>query len=254
MKLTIDPNLYTQIGLDSGSLTMLGSIVHSLATPGEYRVALHHGETVEGVCFITADQNSPVAQVTVDLAAVAAGNAAPAVAVPGTTASGGQDCCCKGGGPGSEGGPHFTVNPRGYVLFTVSGGGGGYYVHVRRINADQQDKGYDSRVLGEGDLFTAVILRPGSYTVHNSLTKAAGRIVVPYPKPGPKAYVAPGPVRVICGPKTLEPASVEAHPGQGVVFEAKASTRIAIKLEKADDGPNAQKSSARPGWTRTAMK
>ena len=49
MKATIDPNLYTQIGLDSGSLTILGSIVHSLGDPGEYRVALHHGETVECV-------------------------------------------------------------------------------------------------------------------------------------------------------------------------------------------------------------
>ena len=148
MKATIDPNLYTQIGLDSGSLTILGSIVHSLGDPGEYRVALHHGESVEGVCFITADKNSPAAQVTVDLAAL---SAAPEQA--GGNTPGDKGCCCGGGEQGA-GGQSFTVNPKGYVLFRVSGGGGGYYVHVRRIDEDPKDKGYDSRAIGGGDLFS----------------------------------------------------------------------------------------------------
>ena len=37
MNLTFDRNLFTQIGLDSASLTMLGTIVHSFPQPGEYR-------------------------------------------------------------------------------------------------------------------------------------------------------------------------------------------------------------------------
>ena len=68
LKTTVDSNLYTQIGLDSASLTMLGTIVHQLGEPGEYRGALHHGADVKAVFFITADSNSPVAQVTLDLA------------------------------------------------------------------------------------------------------------------------------------------------------------------------------------------
>jgi hypothetical protein len=252
MPFTIDPNLYNQIGLDSGSLTMLGSIVHSLGHPGQYRVALHHGETVEGVCFITADKDSPAAQVTVDLASFAplAGAAPlPGAAVPKAKSG----CGCGGGGQSSEGN-HFTVNPRGYVLFRVSGGSGGYYVHVRRIDADQKDKGYDSRTLGEGDLFTAIVLRPGTYSVSNTLTKATGQIVVPYPKIGERPYVPPPPVRVYCGPKSLDPARLEAQPGQAVIFEAKAASRIVVKLEKPDDGPGGARKPARPGLRRMQLK
>ncbi|HLH44509.1 MAG TPA: hypothetical protein VKV74_16070 [Bryobacteraceae bacterium] len=247
MPFTIDPNLYNQIGLDSGSLTMLGSIVHSLGAPGQYRVALHRGETVEGVCFITADNDSPAAQVTVDLAS----SATPA-AGPGASPAGGAGCGC--GGQGGPAGKHLTVNPKGYVLFRVSGGSGGYYVHVRRIDADQSDKGYDSRVLGEGDLFTAILLRPGTYSISNTLTKATGQIVVPYPKIGTKPYVPPPPARVSCGAKSLEPARVEAQPGQAVIFEAKAASRIVVKLEKADDGPGGAGRSSRPGLRRIALK
>jgi hypothetical protein len=248
MPFTIDPNLFNQIGLDSGSLTMLGSIVHSLGEPGQYRVALHHGETTEGVCFIAADKNSPAAQVTLDLASFAA-----PVAVLGAQAARPDGCCCGDGGKGS-GGQQFTVNPKGYVLFRVSGGSGGYYVNVRRIDADQNDRGYDSRVLGVGDLFTAIILRPGTYSMSNTLTKASGQIVVPYPKIGDKPYVPPPPVRVSCGPKSLDPATVEAQPGQAVIFEAKAASRIVVKLEKPNDGPGGSQKSARPGLRRMQVK
>lgn len=249
MKATIDPNLYTQIGLDSGSLTILGSIVHSLGDPGEYRVALHHGESVEGVCFVTADKSSPVAQVTVDLASLGI----PPEQAGGVATTGDKGCGCEGGEQGS-GGQHFTVNPRGYVLFRVSSGPGGYYVHVRRIDADPKDKGYDSRTLGEGDLFSAVVLRPGTYSVYNTLTKAKGTLVVAYPKIGDKAYVPPNPVRVMCGPRSLEPAKLEVQPGQGIVFEAKAASRIEIQLEKPDDGPGGSQTPSRAGSRKLTLK
>ena len=238
MPFTIDPNLYTQIGLDSGSLTMLGSIVHSLQEPGQYRVAVHHGETVEKVCFVTADNNSPAAQVTIDLASTPPGTAAAA-----------SDCGC-----GSSKQDSFTVNPRGYVLFRVSGGSGGYYAHVRRIDADVKDRGYDTRTLNAGDLFSAAILRPGTYSVSNTLTRATGEIVVSYPQPGERPYVPPPPVRVICGPNSLEPARLQIQPGQAVIFEARTATRIVIRLERPDDGPRAGQPAPRPGLQRTALK
>lgn len=250
MKATIDPNLYTQIGLDSGSLTILGSIVHSLGDPGEYRVALHHGETVEGVCFITSDKNSPVAQATVDLATLGT----PPEQTGGAATTGDKGCGCGGGGEQSSGGQRFTVNPRGYVLFRVSSGAGGYYVHVRRIDADPKDKGYDSRTLGGGDLFSAVVLRPGTYSVYNTLTKAKGALVVTYPKVGEKGHVTPNPVRVVCGTGSFEPTKLQVQPGQGIIFEAKAPSRIEIKLEKPDDGPRGSQTPSRAGSRKLTLK
>ena len=250
MKATIDPNLYTQIGLDSGSLTILGSIVHSLGDPGEYRVALHHGESVEGVGFVTVDKSSPVAQATVDLATL---SASPEI-TGGAAAAGDKDCCCGSGEQGSAAGQRFTVNPKGYVLFRVSSGSGGYYVHVRRIDADPKDKGYDSRTLGAGDLFSAVVLRPGTYSVHNTLTKAKGALVVTYPKVGEKGHVTPNPIRVACGTGSFEPAKLQVEPGQGIIFEAKAPSRIEIKLEKPDDGPRGPGTPSRAGLRKLTVK
>lgn len=246
----IDPYLYTQIGLDSGSLTLLGSIVHRLGEPGQYRVAVHHGETVLGVCIVTAELTSPVAQVTVDLAAIAAAGAATTPAAPGADA----DCACCGGQAGSAGTLRFTVNPKGYVLLGVGSGAGGYYVHVRRIEADPKDKGYDSRALREGDLFSAVILRPGTYSVSHAPAAARGHIVVSYPRITEKAYVPPPPVRVMCGQKSLEPSRIDVQPGQGIIFEPKAPSRIVIRLEKADDGPQGSVRRARAGWTKPTLK
>lgn len=246
MKPSFDSNLYTQIGLDSGSLTMLGSIVHTLGEPGDYRVAVHHGESVVAVCVVTADKGSPVAQETVNLASLAGTADGTEGSVAATSDV--EDCGCASG-KGGSGGRHFTVNPRGYVLFNVSGGSGGYYVHVRRIDADAKERGYDSRMLIDGDLFSAIVLRPGTYSVSNTLTHASGQIVVSYPKIGDKAYVPPPPVRVVCGPKSLEPANIEVQPGQGILFEVKAATRIAIELQKADDGPHGAGKRGRAGWT-----
>ena len=248
---SFDPHLYTQIGLDSGSLTMLGSIVHNLGEPGEYRVALHHGESVRGVCFITADKSSPVAQVTIDLAALADARGR----VPGGGPQTGEDCGCCGTGDGGQdaGGKRYTVNPRGYALFRLSGGAGGYYVHVRRIDADVNDKGYDSRALREGDAFTAVVIRPGTYSVTNDLTRAAGRLVVSYPRVTDQPYVPPKPIRVACGPNALEPARLEVQPGQGIIFEAKAPSRIVIRLERPDDGPDGPRGPGRAGLRRPAL-
>ncbi len=230
LKTTLDPNLYTQIGLDSGSLTMLGTIVHQLGEPGEYRGALHYGPDVKGVFTITADSNSPVAQATLDLASVEKSQS-------GTAAETEKDDCC-GDGSKESGGKRYTVNPRGYILFHVASGAGGYYVHLRKIDADVKDKGYDTRTLNNGDVFTAMILRPGTYSVVNALTKARAEAVVHYPRVGEKPYVPPAPVRIECNAKGFEyQGRIELGVGQGLVFQARVPSRIEIRLEKPDDGP-----------------
>ena len=243
LKTTLDPNLYTQIGLDSGSLTMLGTIVHQLGEPGEYRGALHHGPDVKAVFFILADSNSPVAQVTVDLAGLEkAQSAAPASDAE-------EWCGCAGDSKDSSGGKRYAVNPRGYVLFHVQGGQGGYYVHLRRIDAAENDKGYDTRTLKNGDAFTAMILRPGAYSIRNTLTKAVAEAVVRYPIIGDKPYVPPAPVRIECTANGFDiKGRLDLGVGQGLVFNARTDSRIEIKFEKPDDGPR------RPNRGRTGFQ
>jgi hypothetical protein len=247
MKPTFDPNLFRQIGLDSASLTIMGSIVHTFSEPGDYRGALHRGPEVKATFYITSDKHSAVAQATIDLAALD-GSAQ-------TSTGGKDDCCGPKGGDAAHGGHRYTVNPRGYTLFHVSGGAGGYWVSVRKIDTDPAQRGYDSRMLAEGDVFSATIIRPGTYAMTNAATHAAGEIVVSYPVKGKTAYRPPNPLRIDCGPQSFEPARIALQPGQGMLFQAKVPSHIVIKLLKPDDGPPKPPGGTdRAGWTKAELK
>ena len=227
MDVTLDPYLFTQIGLDSGSLTMLGTVVHQFSEPGEYRCVVHEGPVVKATFTVSSDKNSSNPQAVVDLEAL----------VSESSHSGDCGCGCEGvAREGAKGPFTFTVNPRGYALFRVGRGKGQYYVHARRVDAPADAKGYETRVLVEGDSFSAVVLRPGTYDVANSMTRAKGRLVVTYPKAGERKYRPAAPIRVSCG-KAFEPAEVIIGPGQGLIFEAQTPSRITITLSKPDDGP-----------------
>jgi hypothetical protein len=242
MRTTFDQNLFTQIGLDSGSLTMLASVVHTFPEPGEYRGAVHLGEKVESVFYIKADKNSPVAQVNIDLGSLTAS--------PTTAPS--ADCCCDEGN--KKTGSAFVVNPKGYAVFHVSSGAGGCYVHVRKADEDPKQKIFDSRKLEEGDIYSAVILRPGCYSVTNTLTRvAAGELIVHYPSVGKTGYRPPPAVRIEVGENGFQPNRIEVYPGQGLSFHFKQPSRIKIELVKPDDGPKAGGESFRAGWKKTSL-
>jgi hypothetical protein len=237
MNMTFDQNLFTQVNLDSGSLTMLGSVIHSFPDPGEYRGSVHKAKGEQAVFYITVDKNSSVAQANIDLAALRE--------YSGATQS---DCC----GDSQEN--RYTVNPKGYVVFHVSSGTGGFSVHVRRSVEDTKEKVFNSEVLDAGDFFSAAILRPGKYSVANRQAKSRAELVVSYPQIGGKtAYRPPAPVHVQIGPNGFEPARIELKPGQGVVFDIKARSRIVIELLKPDDGPGSKRNAPQRGWSKSTL-
>src|SRR6266545_1626719 len=113
MQNTFDRNLFTQIGLDSGAITMLGSVVHSFGEPGEFRGTVRSGAQPEATFYVSVDKNCAIAQVTIDLATLA-----------GTAPSRGDStkdgsCCDDHGKPDEK---RFVVHPKGYAVFHVSGG------------------------------------------------------------------------------------------------------------------------------------
>lgn len=234
MNLTFDQNLFTQVSLDSGLLTILGSVIHSFPEPGEYRGSVHKTGGGQAVFYITVDRNSPAAHVNIDLASLREYSDA------------GQKECCDNNPEN-----HFTVNPKGYVVFHVSRGSGGFSVHVRQAVEDPKENVFNSQELGDGDIFSAAIIRPGTYTMSNR--KAKGEIVVSYPEMGKTAYRPPAPIRVQVSPEGFEPAHIELKPGQGLVFDIKATARIVVKLIKPDDGPGNDSKKPPRGWTKTTQ-
>jgi len=218
-KLLVDRHLFTQIGLDSAALTMLGVLVHRFEEPGQYRGTARRGDLPEATFQVSVDPSCAVAQVTIDLATLA-----------------GEDDACGDA-------RRFTVHPKGYAVFRVSEGNGGYWVNVRRADEDPNVKAYDSRRLEQGDIFSAVLLRPGRYSIENALSKARGEVTVAYPTMGKTAYRPPAPLEAECG-DTIKPKAIRLKPVQGLNIHVTASARIRITLLEPDDGPR-----SRPGPT-----
>jgi hypothetical protein len=229
---TFDRNLYTQIGLDSGALTMLATVVHTFREPGEYRGTIRKEGDGKGTFYICVDKESPVAHADIDLASLTGPG-------PGLSDEG---CDCRGESAGGE--RRFTVNPRGYVMFRVASGPGGYNVHVRKAAEAEDTKIFDSRKLGDGALFSATILRPGTYSVTNALGKGRADLTVSYPVRSKTAYRPPAALRVSVTAKGFEPSAIKLAPAQGVIFECAAQARIKIDLVKPDDGPAGKRKAA----------
>ncbi|MDQ1753018.1 MAG: hypothetical protein QOE71_4074 [Pseudonocardiales bacterium] len=225
MTAMFDRHLFTQIGLDSGALTMLGSIVHSFGEPGEYRATVRSGQLPEATFYISVDRACAVAHVNIDLAGLVN---------PDPDTSG-----CK-----PTGDRHFVVHPKGYAVFHVSGGPGGYSVNVRRAEEDPELKAYDSRRLEPGDIFSAILFRPGRYSVRNLLSEGESQgeshgeasVTVAYPVPGDTAYRPPPAAVADCGER-IEPAHIDLLPMQGLNLHLRVPGRIRIDLVEADDGP-----------------
>lgn len=221
MKAFINWHIFTQTGLDSGSLTMLGAVIHKFSEPGEYIGTILRENKDVGSFRLSVDKDCPAMQVDIDLATLLRSTRARAK--------------CESNG-------RFMVNPNGYVVFYVSHGPGGYAVVVGRIGEEGETKRlFDSRKLREGDMFAVTMIRPGTYSVTNVNTDAKGEIVVAYPKVGKVPYRPPNPVSIECTEKAFSPDKIKIEPAQGQVYLFKTQSRINITLIKPDDGPSGKR-------------
>lgn len=222
-KLNLDPNLFAQTGLDSGALTMLGAVVNRFDEPGEYRGTVRRGDSIETVFYLSVDRESPVAAADIDLARLAG-------SLPDRPGAE-EACCCP-----SETEARFSVNPRGFVLFRVSGGKGGYSVNLRRADPSQDTRVFNSTMLDDGQIFTARILRPGRYTVTNTRGDTRAELVVGTPPKPFSGYRPPEPLRITVGEGGFDPERIALEPAQGLIFECRTPSRIVIEPERADEG------------------
>ncbi len=239
-KAFINYPVFTQTTLDSGALTMLGVVIHNFPEPGEYRGTASRGERDVADFYLRVDKESDVMQVDIDLATLDR----PATEL----------CECKSGLHERE--RHFVVNPKGYAVFYVSRGTGGYAVRVGRVEERSQTVVFDSREMKGGDLFAATLIRPGTYSVTNLSTGAKGEIVVSYPpQVGKERYRPPEPVEIECAGRELRPEKIKIQPAQGQIYRCQAPSRIRIELVKPDDGPRQPRQPVKvAGWRKPPTK
>jgi hypothetical protein len=197
--------LFTQVTFDSGALSPLTQVVHQLKGPGRYAGSVLHGDQVIAAFTIAVEREAAAQQVSLDLSSLHR-----------------ADCDLNA----------YSLREGGYVLLHASRGSG-----YAATLAAGEELAFDSRSLGDGDLFAATILRPGAYEATNELGRTKARLRVPYPEARKERYVPPDPVRVASHGDGFDPSEFELSAAQGLVFEARDLARVTIRLLKPDDGP-----------------
>jgi hypothetical protein len=150
------------------SASPLGSVVlvHRFDDEGEYDVELgREGEVPDRVALSVTPEVKEAKEVQAPSVTIDAAGAAP-----GTIAAQRRS----------------KLHAGGYAAFTSMHARSSGSVIVARKRGEK-DAEFDSRRLGEHDLFAVTLVRPGLYAVRNTLAKAKaeGRIVVTYPVVGP---------------------------------------------------------------------
>jgi hypothetical protein len=211
----INTEIFMQIGLDSGALTLLGGVAHPVHEPGPYRgVVLRDGEEVADFGFVVAKEGRT--QLDVDVAKVAGA---------GRTGCG---CCTD-----PDAAPHLRAG--GMLLVHVGSGRGAYAVVVNAGEGDARRVVFDSRRLEKGDLFTATVLRPGRYAVTNTVNGARAELEVRYPERRREPLRAAEPIQVRAGDR-FDPERFAVQPTQSQVYTAETPARVVIELVQPYDG------------------
>ncbi len=221
MKPVLNPLVFSQVNVDSASLTMLTSIVHQVSEAGIYDGTIIRGSDTVGLFRLAATDLTPTncfeeakSQVNIDLKSLD-------LPVADQIDSLSTNC--------------FKVRTGGYAVFHVSGGAGGYSVELQKTG-EQKTKVFDSKKLDENDNFIATVLRPGTYNITNVDNKTNSELVVAYPEIG-KIPKQPQAVKVECTAKGITPGKIKINPTEPLVFSFKASSRIKIELTKPEDRP-----------------
>ncbi len=240
MNTITDLPVFTQTSFDSGALSGLGAVVHRLTQPGEHRVTVLQGE-------------KPIQTFPMRVMAMPA--QPPTLGPHPLPAAGPMELHVDLGRALAAPGRAAALQPedmavveQGYAVFHAPPGSSGLAVQLNAPQAETGAPSFDSRKLQNGDIFAVTLLRPGRYSLTNSLHSAGaaptsggtGEIRVSYPVIGDKPYSPPDPLQVQVGEGGFQPASIQLQPMQGLIFHiGNTAARIQIELVEPDDGPPA---------------
>jgi hypothetical protein len=211
---------------------MLAYVVHQFPAGRYHAVVQREGQNAGSKRFVV-DESTKSMQLTIDLAQVA---------TPARASAAGCDC--------QEPSEISTVSPKGYVLFYVSDGPGGYSVVAREESGAAPM--FDSATLSPGDLFAASLLEPSTYSMVNQAGGGTGEIqVTPVPE-GTNPRTLPTQY-VDVNSNSFNPANVSVHSAQGLVFRIKGPARVAIN-KKPGKEPKAAVSEGKPVRRRVRFR
>lgn len=208
--------LFKETGTDSGELNVLGTLVHRFPDEGDYMIEVRQGETLVGSRLLAVSDDYHTLQATYDLSAFGDTGECDC----------GSKCSCEG--------DFDCIREDGAAVFHVGSGPGGYSVTVEPVGERRERREFDSGKLVEDDAFSALLLRPGSYTARNTLGDAAAELTVNYPE-GRMGAANQDALVVTVTDAGFQPATIEMDPGRGVSFVVETDARIVIELDEPDE-------------------
>ncbi len=130
----------------------------------------------------------------------------------------------------------YTLKKGDYAVFYVSTGAGGYSIEIYRFERGSQIKTFDSKELKDGVIFSAMVIRPGTYLITNTVNNAKADLVVNYPELGKMKKILI-PINIESNTKEIVPNKLNIDPSQGLIFKINTLSRIRIELTKPEDRP-----------------
>jgi hypothetical protein len=215
MKVRVNRELFTTTSFDSGSLTVLASVLHPFKEGGEYVGEVYRDDLRVGRFHILVGENCVGRQVNIDLREQDRRLQ--------RTSTGYQDC--------------YQLQINGVAVFYVSKGKGGYYVTVRKLG--EEGRKYSTRMLEEDDVFAVNLMRPGEYRIITDPGQE-GEIVVNYREPTGKPYRPGDPIEVSIEGGGIKPRRLEITPLQALIHRIQRPSRIKIDLVKPINQPDYQ--------------
>jgi hypothetical protein len=192
-------------------------VIHQFSSPGRYVASVRRGEHETASLTFDVSDGSETMQLDFDLAATARRASRQDCECDATTAAADESGASKV--------PH--VSSKGYVLFYVSAGDGGFSVSARLDNA--REPSFDSTRLGEGDLYAVSLFAPTRYQMKNQAGKATGQVSVSLDQSALRKLAVLDAVYVKTSPDAFDPHELHVVSGQGIVFRVEGAARIVIE-------------------------
>lgn len=236
MQNKLDLQILSQTHFDSGALSGLGSVVHRMVQLGDHQLTILHGDNPVETTSLRVLASTQPSQPNIASAANAQ------AAAPSSQTELHVNLGQMVGNVGQLSAPIIStileIAAQGYVLFHAPPASSGFAVLLNAPGTQNQPPAFDSRQLGNSDVYATTLLRPGLYSVTNANGGAKGQIRVAYPVIGDTPYRPPDPMDVQVTDQGFQPATIQLKPAQGVVFHiGNTRARIQIDLVEPDDGP-----------------
>ena len=232
MNIKINRFLFSQTTIDSGSLTPHSTLVCKFTDPGEYQGIIMKGSGIVSRFKLNVLEERSSNR----LSSLSTTNSKEASHLTDENKQVNNNTSNQINIDLSNIMNIYTLKKGDYVVFYVSTGAGGYSIEVYRFERGSQIKTFDSKELKDGVIFSAMVIRPGTYLITNTINDAKAELVINYPELGKMKKILI-PINIESNTKEIVPNKINIDPSQGLIFRINTLSRIRIELTKPEDRP-----------------